>query len=367
MTLRLLAALSALLAALLAAVLAPALALLLALAPDARAEERVAFEETLAGDKALAAKDAAVAEKHFRAAIESDAEHLPAYQGLGEALLLLGRTPEARVALRRVDRSAGRLDTLSADLRPRVEAARRRLAEVDPQGMALADLFRAHADAVTQLGERQRDADPGLADRAAGIALALVPDHARALELRARLAERGLRREALFDGRQIADWDGGRSDMWRVTDGVIVAEAKGVATFVRTVKVAEGDFDVLMEARLVATYEGTPFFALMGAWTEEYCHSRFGVLADTLQWIEYRSRDDSERVYRELLAKLPKALDPRAWNVYELRYQGERIEALVNGRKLAELKRPDARKGGFVGLLAQDCRIEVKRVEVVYR
>ena len=333
----------------------------------ASAEERAAIEATIAGDRALAAKDAATAEARFREAVAADATYLPAYQGLGEALLAAGRTAEALIPLRFVDRNAPAGDGGPAEVRRRVAAARKRLDELDPEGRALAALFRAHADAVTALGERQRDADPDLADRAAGIALGLVPDHERAAALRAQLAARGLRREAVFDGKQIADWDGSKSEWWRVTDGVIVGDAKGIATFVRAQTNVEGNFDVLMETRLVQAYGANPYFALLGAWAAEFDNSRFGVLVDALQWAEYRSEQEMSRVYRSPVAKLPKPLDPKAWAVYELRYRDGRIEAWLNGKKVAETRRDPARKGGFVGLLAQDCRVEFKRVEVVRR
>ncbi len=333
----------------------------------ALAGEREAIEATIAGDRALAAKDPTTAETKFREAVEADATYLPAHQGLGEALFASGRKADALVPLRFVDRNAPTGDALTADLRRRVVAARRRLDEIDPEGRALAALFRAHADAVTALGERQRDADPDLADRAAGIALGLVPDHERAAALRAQLASKGLRREALFDGQQIADWDGAKSAWWRVTDGVIVGDAKGIATFVRNQTTVEGNFDLLVEARLVQAYGSNPYFAVMGAWAAEFDNSRFGVLVDALQWVEYRSEQDLARVYRSPVAKLPKPLDPKTWAVYELRYREGKIEAWLNGKKLAETKRHEARTGGFVGLLAQDCRVEFRRVDVIRR
>lgn len=148
---------------------------------------------------------------------------------------------------------------------------------------------------------------------------------------------------------------------------MIVGDAKGIATFVRAQTTVEGNFDVLMETRLVQAYGANPYFALLGAWAAEFDNSRFGVLVDALQWAEYRSEQEMSRVYRSPVAKLPKPLDPKVFNVYELRYRDGRIEAWLNGKKVAETRRDPARKGGFVGLLAQDCRVEFKRVEVVRR
>lgn len=340
---------------------------LLPVAPCAAFDERAAIEATLAGDKALAAKDVAGAEASFRAAVEADPTYLPAHQGLGEALLALGRTADARAELRIVDRTAGTLDDRPEDVRRRILAARKRLDEIDPQGKALAVLFRAHADAVAGLGERQKDLDPDLADRTVNLALALVPEHARALALRQRLAAQGLRRESLFDGKQVLTWDGGKGKWWSVVDGVIVGDAKGVATFIRTETMFEGSFDVVMEARLIQSYGAAPYFTLMGAWTEEFENSRFGVLVDVLQWDEYKGKDQKEARFHMPVGQLRKPLDPKAWNLFELRYRDGRIEAWLNGKKVSEGLRPATRKGGYVGLLVQECKAEIRRVEVVRR
>ena len=50
-----------------------------------------------------------------------------------------------------------------------------------------------------------------------------------------------------------------------------------------------------------------------------------------------------------------------------IRYRGDEIVMAVNGREVSRGPRPDARKKGYVGLLAQECRAAYRRVEVVLR
>lgn len=86
-----------------------------------------------------------------------------------------------------------------------------------------------------------------------------------------------------------------------------------------------------------------------------------------LSWYELRGKDDEERVFRGETKRLPKPYDPGEWTIYELRYRDEWIHALVNGHEVHKIKRPTERTGGYVGVLSQGCRGEIKRLDVLRR
>ena len=129
----------------------------------------------------------------------------------------------------------------------------------------------------------------------------------------------------------------------------------------------QGNFDVVMEARIAKSYDKSPMVSLMGSWKSDDDHSRLGTLSGALRWFELRGKDDEERMFMREASALKKPYDPSAWTVYELRYRKEFIHAFLNGREVHKIKRPAGRDGGYVGILAQGCRAEIKRLDVLHR
>jgi len=319
------------------------------------------------GDAAFKGGNYAGAAKLYREALEAAETCLPARFGLGEALLAMGDAQGAVVAFRQVIRQVRSEAGIPAAWQELARKAQARLTKHDANGRKLEALIDAHVAKVMKVALKYRRKDPDLSDRALDVVLSLRPDHKRASEVRAAMSSKGARKEAIFDGKQIADWDGGRSSDWSVEDGVIVSESKGIATFIRNQEEIKGNFDVIMEARIAKVHDRTPFLALMAGWTAEYDHTRLGTLSGALTWFEHRGEDDKEQVFRKEAKRLRRPYDPSKWNVYELRYREGWIHALVNGREVHKLKRPEARAGGYVGILSQGCRGEVKRLEVLHR
>ncbi|MDJ0522079.1 MAG: DUF1080 domain-containing protein [Planctomycetota bacterium] len=343
------------------------LVLLAAAAATVFADMDTALDLVDEGDAALKAKNYAAAEKLYRQALEEEAGCLPARYGLGEALLGAEKTKAAVVAFRQVVREVRSSPGIPAAWKDYEAGALDRLEEHDDNGRELEKLIDAHVAKVLRIASKYRTKDPDLAQRALEVILTLRPEHKRANEMLGTMSRRGARKEAIFDGKQIADWDGGRGQWWKVVDGVIVGETKGLATYIRNQKEIRGNFDVVMEARIAKAYDESPFVALMAAWKAEYDHSRLGTLSGALRWFEYKGEDDKDRVFMRDASALKKPYDPSAWTVYELRYRKDFIHALVNGREVHKIERPKGREGGYVGILAQGCRAEIRRLDVLHR
>ena len=335
--------------------------------PRAHADEDKAQELTEEGEIALESEEPKAAVVLFRRAIEASDTWLPAYFGLGEALLEVDKTDEAVVAFRKVVRCAAAREDIPSGWERKVRRAKRKLDEHDERGKELEEAVDQTVTELLRLVEKHKTSDPDLADRALAVILALRPDHDRAGEVRDRMANKGARKTAVFDGKQIDDWDGGRSKWWSVAGGAIQAKAKGVATYIRNQETIEGNFDVIMEAQITDASGEVPFIALMGSWKAEYEHSRFGMLDGSIIWYEYQGEDNRERVFKTPASALRKAVKPGDWITYELRFREDKIHALINGREVHALERPKHRAGGYVGILAQDCNASIRRLDVLHR
>ncbi len=307
-----------------------------------------------------------VAIDRYRRALTSAEGCLPARLGLGEALLAKGETQDAILAFRRVLRES-RATAIPTAWKTLAPQARARLDANDEHGTELEDLIDAHVAKVMRVAVAYRTKDPDLAQRALHVVLTLRPEHKRGLALLEKMSAQGARKESIFDGKQIGDWDGASSRWWTVRDGIIVGDTKGVAAFIRNQKPITGDFDVIMEARITETYAEVPFLALLAAWQGEYDHTRFGTLAGALSWYEHHDKDHRERIFRVEASRAKPPYDPTAWTRYELRYRQGWIHALINGREVHKMKRPAHRSGGYVGILSQECRGEIRRLDVLHR
>ena len=66
-------------------------------------------------------------------------------------------------------------------------------------------------------------------------------------------------------------------------------------------------------------------------------------------------------------SNLRQSFDKTGWNSYELRFRGGEVEAFVNGESIGTDKCAENRLRGFVGLKVQNCKVEIRKVEVVLR
>ncbi len=344
-----------------------ALVFAVVLAAPALADMDAALDLTDEGDEARKAKKFPAAIKLYERALEEAPDCLPARYGLGEALLATGKRQDAVVAFRQVLRGARAATGLPGKWKDLVPGAKDRLEEHDEHGRELDTIIDAHVARVMKVASKFVKKDPDLAQRALNVVLTLRPNHKRASALLSKMAGAGARKEAIFDGKQIADWDGGRGQWWSVKDGVIVSETEGVATFIRNQKEITGNFDVIMEARIAKVYDKAPFIALMAAWKAEFDHTRFGTLSGALTWYEKMGEDVSERVFREEAARVKPAYDPAEWTRYELRFRDEWIYAVINELEVHKILRTKKRAGGYVGILSQGCRGEIKQLYVLHR
>jgi tetratricopeptide (TPR) repeat protein len=320
------------------------------------------------GDKAFRAKDWAAAEEHYRRAISEDGTYHSARFGLAETLLAAGRRDDAVAEFRAFVRDAKPLSPMPDGWGALVQRAEKRLETLDATGNELRGMVDAQCAALVAFARKWAKGDADVAAKALRRVLELKPGHAQATELLESLG-RSPKGEpvALFDGAGLAGWIEASLPTWSAKDGVIEAGCRDAAYICRHERHFEGDFDVRMEARLLAEYPGAVFFALCPAYDGKDQHYSFGLFRGKFLFEEDLGTDDDRTVAEVSPANLSAKFDPKEWNVFEVRLRGKEAIALVNGEEVGRDARPEGRSGGFVGLKVQNCRVQFRKVEVVPR
>ncbi len=337
-------------------------ALLLAVSLPALADRETAGFFADRGEKALQAKDASGAEDHFRRALEEDETFAPARFGLARALIAAEMRDDGVVELKlAVEELAG-----DPEWKSTLRKARKLLDELDRNGAALRALVDTHVEGLVALAKKWMKKDTETAVRALRSALSLRPGHAKASVMieSLGLSAKGPPR-SLFDGSSMTGWMEMGPPHWKLEGGVIIGDAKDSAYIGRSEASFEGDFDVLIEARLAASHQGAPYFALVPAYDGRDANYSLGLLKGKFLFQEDVDADTERDFYNR---NPPNDFEAEDWHVYELRFRGTRVIALVDGQQIAvDEERADPSGGGFIGLKVQDCRVEIRRVEVVPR
>lgn len=338
-------------------------------AAPASADRETAQFSSNRGDKAVAAKKYEEAEGLYRKAIEEDETYLPARYGLAQALLGEGQSAAAVEELRKFVDAAHAAAALPPEWKTVLAKAEKQLGDLDAAGTALQKIQDGYADALADLGQRWMAKDPLLAERALRRALKLHPAHAKATDLLAKMGKSANSEVIdLFDGTTLGGWESANPPTWSVADGEMVAAARDGTFYCRSLRVFEGDFDVHAEMRVVEEYAGQVYFGLMPCFKAEYDHYGFGCIRGKVWWSDTTDQQSKPRDIAYLTPnQLKKPFDPKQWNTFELRCRGKEVTALVNGDEVAKEPRPDSRKSGFVGLIAQSAKVAFRKIQVEVR
>jgi hypothetical protein len=149
--------------------------------------------------------------------------------------------------------------------------------------------------------------------------------------------------KSLFNGKDLAGWEG-RTDLWKVVDGVIVGDSPGLKENHFLVTTEEfGDFELRFEVKLHNPKENSgvqfrsqrlPNSTEMIGYQADIGPGYWGSLYD-----ESRRRKILKAADPEVIAKTLKVGD---WNQYVVRAVGSRITLSINGVTTIEYDEPDA-------------------------
>ena len=329
-----------------------------------RADRETAEYFAKRGDKALAGDDHDEALDAYRRALGEDEHYLPARLGVARALLASDSREEGLAELRALVALFDGAD-VPKEWRKHRKAATSLLEDVDAAGANLAESVRKHCDELVAFARKWRKKDEDAAVAALRTALRLLPGHAAAATMIEELGHsaKGPPRE-MFDGTLNGWIDMGPPD-WQVQDGAIVGQIEDAGSIGRTVDVFEGDFDVSVEMRQIEEYAGPSLFVLAPTYDGRESHYSFGLIKGRFSLWEKAEGEEDRTVFT---VNPPNEFDETEWHRYELRFRGDRVQALVDGKSIGlDRKRPPERRGGFVGLKVQNVRAAFRNVIVTPR
>jgi len=342
-----------------------ATALLVSLVATGLADRDTAKFHSKRGESALKSKKHEEAVGHFRRALEEDEDYLPARFGLARGLLGSDQREEGVTELRALVAQLGDAETAKAWRKLKRDAGKL-LGAVDRAGAELAKAVDAHANALVSFAKKWRKKDEDTAVRALRIALELRPGHGAASKL---IAEMGRSArgpvKSLFNGKSLDGWIDMTPPSWEVQDGAIVGVIQDAGLIGRSAELFEGDFDVSVEMKMIEEFAGPSMFCVAPAFDGRDAHYTFGVLKGRFLFQEDLDEDSERDVANP---SPPHSYDEKEWHVFELRFRGTVVRALVDGQEVGvDDERPESRSGGFIGLKVQNCRAAFRNITITPR
>jgi tetratricopeptide (TPR) repeat protein len=333
---------------------------LLAVPAGARADRVGAEAHHALAQKALAAGEREQAEASLRKAVAEDATFLPARLALGEALLARGQVTEGLAEVR----AAAALTTDAAAVAAwPTEAARakKRAQELEATATALAARVDKHVADCLALAAKWAEKDPDLARGLWERVLRLRPENAEAKAKVAVPEEPGGKITPHFQSAYGYDTYGLQGGL-EVKDGVVSVTAGSVASGAWALAgVPSPDYDWRGEVRILKA-TGKPTVGLMVLYGKGD-FSSIGIEDGRIFWDEYQN--DKHAL---AFAKDPKSagvtVDLSTWTRFEIRFRGEKAEAWVNGKRVAELPRRNPKNVGTPGIHLTQCRAEFRNLSV---
>lgn len=340
------------------------LAALLAGASPCGADRASAGFYVQRGEKALREKDWTTAQEQFRKATVEDPDHIPAYAGLGEALIGGGDRAGGLQALRKALALADGGATYPAAWGGTVTRVRKRVTEVDTAGTALEKIVEKYVADLSAFGGRWVKKDLEAAERALGDLRKVRPADRRTKALADALAKLDEATwQPLFNGKDSEGWLYMDNDLWKIQQGTFACSTAEDAYGTRTKATFRGDYDVRVEARLIEKHHPKGFFGIMTGLRSNDEHSSLCVDAGRLLWLEHRAKDDRVARFDALADRLPKSFDGKAWTVYEIRIRGANVEFAVNGEVVTRFTRDAGRDEGAIGVKVERANAAFRRIE----
>lgn len=332
-------------------------------------DDDIAAAALEAGRAAMERSDWADAERQFERAMSERPDLWEAHRLHARCALAQGNEGTHRCRLRQLLQSLESRVPLQEEALEVYVEARSELCDASKEDAKLARLAQKEARSLARLARRWWKKDGAAAERAAIAALRLDPEEDVAADVLEKLHGALSGKTVSLVTPSMRDWTWVAPTSWQVRDGGILAEARSNAVVIRTNQKWRGDFDVVVEARLLDAYadEGPPHFAVLAPFVDKQRYTALGCLRGTIYW--YASEND-EPSGPPLLDKEYKVVQPgltaESWVTYELRFRAHEMIALVNGVELARVPRPADLAEGYVALKIQCAKTAFRRVDVTF-
>lgn len=317
-------------------------------------------------DKALQGKDYAGAEENYRRAITEDPAFHPARYGLAQALLGLGRSGAAIEELRKFVADVKADGAAPADWKALLAKAEKQFADMDASTAEIQRLVDKYADDLIALARKWAAKDADIAERAARRALLLRPGDTQAAELVSKVDEAAKGAPVqLFNGFDLKNWEKAEFPTWQILNDVIVADVRGGSRDIRTQRSFDGDFDVVMEARISQEKLGEDtMIALLAGYKGDADFEGVGVINKKVYFFDRTAEKEKRIITKTPITDWKAPFDLAEWNTYELRFRADKITALINGEVVGEDARTERRASGFIALYAQAATVSFRNVRL---
>lgn len=316
------------------------------------------------GEEAARKREYAEAISQFHKALGEDATYHPARLSLAEALLEDDQREEGLVELRRFVDALRRDEAAREEWKSEFRQGERLLERLDELGTELRDRIDDHVRDLLRFARKWESKDPEIAIRALRQVLVLRPGHEDAVEqIEALGASPKGEAIPLFNGKNLDGFTEMGFPTWKVEEGLLIGDLKDGAVVGRTEELFEGDFDVIMEAKIVREHPGPSLYTLSPCSDGLDGRYSLGVLNGKVFWEESIDTESE----RDIDFAPPSSFRKDEWNIFELRLRGDKAIAVVNGEEIGVDERPDRRQKGFVALVVQNVVFSVRRLELVPR
>ncbi len=316
-------------------------------------------------ERALRGGKPAEAAALYERAAAADPSWLPAVAGMGRALLADRRTGPGLEHLRRFveaveddPAAARRHDDLLAD-------TRKLLRRKDAGGKKLARLIESHAAACATLADSWRRTDMAAAHLAWREGNALQPDLPALGRLTWQLGELP-EGEALLPQADASGWLWIEAPRWVHADGILAGTGTDVWSICRTQRRFHGNYDIRCEAR-VTKGGGSAVFLMQATWRTTSQNISFGMRGSDVLLLEGFELPTTADPPSGRARKTGTRVDPKQWNLFELRFRPRAVFAYVNGERVGVVERGPLYGMGHLALTALLGRIEYRRVAYVAR
>lgn len=150
---------------------------------------------------------------------------------------------------------------------------------------------------------------------------------------------------------------------------MLIGHVEKAAMILTTHKKYAGNYDVLMEARLLEAFDknGPALFSLAAPFGSQARYISFGYMTGNIELYEWTALRDGVLIARKSYADLPKKPNPKDWVTYEVRVRDKEITALVNGTEIGRRERAPEFEEAQSSILVQFSKVEFRSVVVVGR
>jgi len=251
------------------------------------------------------------------------------------------------------------------DARRAVQDAVELMAKLDVARAEYEMILAGYVDKLLGIARGAEKRSPELANACYRQILAVRSDHPEALRklkspAKAAPKPRGT---PLFNGKDLEGWTG-KAPAWRVEDRVLHARLDGVAQINRYREELEGDFELVVELRLIDKMGNDPLVGVIFGGRGPYDHFGLWIFEDSLRLERQTEERKRSGLQRRSVRRMPGKFTRKRWHAYKIVRDSKRITVFVDRKEVFSFAGADRSLDGFIALWVQDSLVEIRSVRL---